>query len=93
VWWLRRGGALQKVSVPRVAAIDTTGAGDVFHAALALALGEGRAERAAVAFASTAAALKCLAGPGVLGAPARAAVDRALPRRDARARVETAVLA
>jgi sulfofructose kinase len=93
VWWLRRCGALQKVAVPRVAAIDTTGAGDVFHAALALALGEGRAERAAVAFASTAAALKCLAGPGVLGAPARAAVERALPRRDARARVETAVLA
>jgi sulfofructose kinase len=80
VWWLRRGGALQRLAVPRVAAIDTTGAGDVFHAALALALGEGRAERAAVAFAATAAALKCLSGPGVLGAPQRRAVERALPR-------------
>ena len=80
VWWLRRGGALQRLAVPQVAAIDTTGAGDVFHAALALAIGEGRAERAAVAFAATAAALKCLGGPGVLGAPARQAVERALPR-------------
>ena len=81
VCWLRRGGALQQPPVPQVAAIDTTGAGDVFHAALALAIGEGRAERTAVAFAATAAALKCLGGPGVLGAPARQAVERALPRR------------
>jgi sulfofructose kinase len=79
VWWLRRGGALQRLAVPRVAAVDTTGAGDVFHAALALAVGEGRGERAAVAFAATAAALKCLGGPGVLGAPRRTAVERALP--------------
>jgi sulfofructose kinase len=83
VWWLRRDGALQRLAVPRVAAIDTTGAGDVFHAALALAIGEGRAERAAVAFAATAAALKCLGGPGVLGAPARNAVERALPAHSA----------
>ncbi len=76
VCWLRRGGTLQRLAVPQVAAIDTTGAGDVFHAALALAIGEGRAERTAVAFAATAAALKCLGGPGVLGAPARNAVER-----------------
>jgi sulfofructose kinase len=81
VRWLRRGGALQKQPVPQVAAIDTTGAGDVFHAALALAIGEGRNEHAAVAFAATAAALKCLGGPGVLGAPARQAVESALPLR------------
>jgi sulfofructose kinase len=60
VWWLRRGGTLQRLAVPHVAAIDTTGAGDVFHAAL-----------------------KCLAGPGVLGAPARKAVEGALPRQAA----------
>jgi sulfofructose kinase len=80
VWWLRRGGILQRQAVPRVKAVDTTGAGDVFHAALALAVGEGRAERDAVAFAATAAALKCLGGPGVLGAPKRAAVERGLSR-------------
>ena len=84
VWWRRRGGALQRLPVPQVKAVDTTGAGDVFHAALALTVGEGRAERDAVAFAATAAALKCLGGPGVLGAPQRAAVEREMPRRTAR---------
>ncbi len=81
VQWLRRGGAPQSQAVPAVAAIDTTAAGDVFHAALALALGEGRGERDAVAFAAQAAALKCLAGPGVLGAPRRASVDAATRRQ------------
>lgn len=85
VWWLRRGGALQRLAVPRVKAVDTTGAGDVFHAALALALGERRGERDAAAFAATAAALKCLGGPGVLGAPQRRVVERALPRHGAAA--------
>jgi sulfofructose kinase len=79
VWWRRRSGPMQRMPVPNVTAVDTTGAGDVFHAALALALGEGRSERNAVAFAATAAALKCLGGPGVLGAPLRAAVEHALP--------------
>ena len=83
VKWLRRGGVLHKLAVPSVSAIDTTAAGDVFHAALALAIGEGRPERAAVAFAATAAALKCLRGPGVLGAPRRRAVEDALRRRGA----------
>jgi sulfofructose kinase len=81
VWWRRRGGALQRMPVPQVKAVDTTGAGDVFHAALALAVGEGRGEHAAVAFAATAAALKCLGGPGVLGAPQRSEVERGLSRR------------
>ena len=81
VWWLRRGAALRRLAVPQVAAIDTTGAGDVFHAALALAVGEGRGERDAVGFAATAAALKCLGGPGVLGAPRRGALERALLQR------------
>jgi len=85
VWWLHRGGTLRKLAVPQVAAIDTTGAGDVFHAALALAIGEGRGERVAVAFAAAAAALKCLGGPGVLGAPRRDMVERTLHARgDAR---------
>ena len=84
VWWRRRGGVLQRQAVPHVKAVDTTGAGDVFHAALAMALGEGRAEHDAVAFAATAAALKCLGGPGALAAPQRVEVERALPRAGAR---------
>jgi len=82
VLWRRHDGPLRRQSVPQVPAVDTTGAGDVFHAALAVALGEGRAEADAVVFAAMAAALKCLGGPGVLGAPTRAAVERALRQRE-----------
>jgi sulfofructose kinase len=92
VWWQRRGSALRRMPVPHVKAVDTTGAGDVFHAALALAIGEGRAEHDAVAFAATAAALKCLGGPGVLGAPRRAAVERGLSRRATDASVANATI-
>jgi sulfofructose kinase len=86
VWWLRRGGALQRMAVQRVRTVDTTAAGDVFHAALAVATAEGCSDRDAVAFAVTAASLKCLAGPGVLGAPRRAAVSQALQSRRAGAK-------
>lgn len=43
----------------RVSAQDTTGAGDVFHGAFALALAEGKEGEAALRFASAAAALHC----------------------------------
>lgn len=92
VWWQRRGSALRRMPVPHVKAVDTTAAGDVFHAALALAIGEGRADHDAVAFAATAAALKCLGGPGVLGAPRRAAVERGLSRRATDASVANATI-
>ena len=42
-----------------VDAVDTTGAGDVFHGAYALAVGGGLALPEAISFASAAAALKC----------------------------------
>ena len=64
-----KGGLMQRLAGYRVKATDTTGAGDVFHAALALALGRGQAEDAAVRWACAAAALKCSRGPGVLGTP------------------------
>lgn len=78
VMWMRRGGAPQQLSVPAVEAVDTTAAGDVFHAALAVALGERMVERVAVGFAATAAAIKCLRGPGVLGAPTRSQLEAAM---------------
>ncbi|MFO1217137.1 MAG: PfkB family carbohydrate kinase [Burkholderiaceae bacterium] len=78
VLWQHRGGVSRHAPVPRVEAVDTTGAGDVFHAALGIAVAEGRSDDDAVAFAAMAASLKCLRGPGVLGAPTRAAVERAL---------------
>ncbi len=64
----------------KVKALDTTGAGDVFHAALTFALSElsTRAtdlqECQAIRFACAAAALKCTQRYGALGAPTRAQV-------------------
>lgn len=60
--------------------IDTLGAGDVFHAALALALAEGRAERDALGFASAAAAIKCSRPDGIAGAPTREEVENLLAK-------------
>lgn len=64
----------------QIKALDTTGAGDVFHAALCFALSELKTpscpvqERQAIRFACAAAALKCTQRQGALGAPTRAAV-------------------
>lgn len=58
VVWLD-GETLRRVPAFPVRAIDTLGAGDVFHGALALALGEGRTWPDALVFASAAAAVKC----------------------------------
>lgn len=58
------GVAFQGGRLPafRVAARDTTGAGDVFHGAFALALAEGQDEGYAITFASAAAAQRCALG-------------------------------
>jgi sulfofructose kinase len=71
----RPGGVAQQVPAPRITALDTTGAGDVFHAALALGLCEGRRPRDAVAWACAAAAYKCVHGVGHAGTPTRAQLD------------------
>ena len=51
--------------------VDTLGAGDVWHGAFALCLGEGRTEAEAVRFANAAAALKCTDFGGRSGIPDR----------------------
>ena len=71
----QRGHTPQQVAAPQVTAIDTTGAGDVFHAALAIALDERQATRDAVRWACAAAAYKCAHGMGSAGAPTRAELD------------------
>jgi sulfofructose kinase len=58
-----------------VDAVDTTGAGDVFHGAVTLALAEGADEARAFAFASAAAALKCTRPGARAGIPNRTEVD------------------
>ncbi len=75
VCWKRSGQTLQQLPAwPVGPVVDTLGAGDVFHAALGLALWEGLDDAAAMRWASAAAALKCLQPHGILGAPTRAEV-------------------
>ena len=76
-WW-RDGGAIRHTPAPKVEAVDTLAAGDVFHAAFALLLAEGKPMAEIIAFASAAAALKCIRFGGRLGAPNRAEVEAAL---------------
>lgn len=64
-----------------VDAVDTLGAGDVWHGAFALALAEGQGERAAIRFASAAAAIKCSRFGGRAGAPRRAELEAFLAER------------
>jgi sulfofructose kinase len=75
--WLEREREL-RARPPPVVAVDTLAAGDVFHGAFALAIGEHRSVADAAAFANAAAALKCTRPGGRLGAPMRAEVDALL---------------
>ncbi|GGS94920.1 ribokinase [Streptomyces toxytricini] len=72
-----RGQEPYTVPAPRVRAVDTTAAGDTFAGALAVALGEGRPMREAMAWAAAAAALS-VQRPGAQDAmPDRADTDAA----------------
>lgn len=72
-WWHdREAGGVRHVEAPKVRAVDTLAAGDVFHGAFAVGLAEAMPPEQALRFASAAAALKCLRFGGRLGAPDRA---------------------
>ncbi|RUY70070.1 sugar kinase, partial [Mesorhizobium sp. M7A.F.Ca.CA.001.09.2.1] len=72
-WWHdRRAGCVRHVAAPKIKAVDTLAAGDVFHGAFAVGLAEAMPVEQALRFASAAAALKCLRFGGRLGAPNRA---------------------
>lgn len=72
-----RGSETIHFPAPEVTAVDTTGAGDTFVGALAVALGEGRAVPEALAWASIAAAL-CVQKPGAsTSMPYRSEIDAA----------------
>ncbi|MEO5755940.1 MAG: sugar kinase [Mesorhizobium sp.] len=72
-WWHdRQAGCVRHIAAPRVKAVDTLAAGDVFHGAFAVAMAEAMPVEQALRFASAAAALKCLRFGGRLGAPDRA---------------------
>ena len=72
-WWRTAEGWLH-VPAPAIDAVDTLGAGDVFHGAYALALAEGGDIASAARFATLAAALKCTRDGGRAGCPTRAEV-------------------
>ncbi len=80
VFWTD-GRASGHVSAPPVEAVDTLGAGDLWHGAFALALGEGQGEIDAIAFANAAASLKCARFGGRKGFPTRAEVGAFLRSR------------
>lgn len=75
--WLE-DGVLQHQPAFRVDVVDTLGAGDVFHGALAVALSDGIELPEAMRFAAAAAALKCTRFGGRRGAPSRAQVQTLL---------------
>lgn len=77
VLWLERG-ALRRMPVFKVEAVDSLGAGDSFHGGFALALAEGRDEVAAMRFGAAAAALKCTRFGGISGTPGRVEVEALL---------------
>jgi sulfofructose kinase len=64
-----------------VDAVDTLGAGDVWHGAFTLALAEGQPERDAIRFASAVSAIKCTRFGGHAGAPKRREVEAFLRER------------
>ncbi len=63
------GDQLHRLPAYPIDVIDTTGAGDVFHGALAFALGARAGLRDALQFSSAVAALKCAHAGGRDGAP------------------------
>jgi ribokinase len=70
-----RGAAPARVPAPRVEAVDTTAAGDVFVGALAVALAQRRPMRAALGWASAAAAISVQRQGASTSMPARAEID------------------
>lgn len=64
-----------------VAVVDTLGAGDVFHGAFALAIGQGLGPKRALVEASAAAAIKCTRAGGRSGAPNRYELNAFLKER------------
>ena len=74
------GDDVRSLGAFSVDAVDTTGAGDVFHGAVTLALAEGADEARAFTFASAAAALKCTRPGARAGIPKRSEVDSLIDR-------------
>ncbi|WP_223476616.1 PfkB family carbohydrate kinase [Oricola indica] len=79
-YWVEDGG-VRHSKPPRVVAVDTLAAGDVFHGAFTLALAEGMPIADIIDFANAAAAIKCETFGGRLGAPDRRQVMTVLEKK------------
>ena len=86
--WLEAATPAKELHCPAfpVVAVDTLGAGDVFHGAYTLAVAEGRFIGDAIRFAAAAAAVKCSRPGGRSGAPNRAEVESLLEQAGMKAR-------
>jgi len=71
----------QLLPAPAVKAVDTTAAGDVFNAGLAVALSEGLDLPSACCFANSAAALSVTKLGAQASAPTRAALNEFIQKR------------
>jgi sugar/nucleoside kinase (ribokinase family) len=74
-------GEVEEVPAFEVEAVDTTGAGDVFHGAFAYGLARGWSPRQLMLFSSAVAALKCTQLGGRTGIPNLAQTERFLEER------------
>ncbi len=83
VLWLDEADDLRTTPAFDVDAIDTLGAGDVFHGAFALGLAETRPIEQVIRRASAVAALKCTRFGGRAGIPCAEEVDEFLSSRSA----------
>jgi sulfofructose kinase len=75
------GEQISHVPAFAVEVVDTLGAGDVWHGAFALALGEGRQEADAILFANAVAAIKCTKFGGRAGIPTREEAEAFMRKR------------
>jgi sugar/nucleoside kinase (ribokinase family) len=75
------GGEVRAMPAFKVKAVDTLGAGDVFHGGFALALMEGQSLPDALRFAAAASAVKVQRFGGSATAPARAEVEAMLRQK------------
>lgn len=74
-YWLEADHSVMHQAGKKVNVVDTTGAGDVFHGAFAVAIAEQMNSRATVIFSNTVAALKCTKLGGREGIPDRDTVN------------------
>lgn len=74
-WYAERDGVVHHVPAYRVAVVDTTGCGDVFHGAYAAGIARGEPIAQVIRVATATAGLKATRPGGRSGIPSRAAVE------------------